>query len=99
VNAKRPSFGEALRRARLRKKLTQQALAEQIGVSNATHISKWERNIVAPSFHYQQKLREVLGDFFDEGTDPPKRLKMTIWKVITPIQIIQLDDLSPEERE
>jgi len=66
VNAKRLSFGEALRRARLKKKLTQQALAERVGTSDGTYVSKWERNIIVPSLYYQQKLLLVLGNFFEE---------------------------------
>ncbi len=66
MNAKRSSFGEALRRARLKKKLTQQALAERVGTTDGTYVSKWERNIVVPSLYYQQKLRKVLGNFFEE---------------------------------
>jgi len=100
VSARQLSFGTALRRARLKKKLTQQALAERIGVSDATYISKWERNIIVPSLLYQQKLREALGDFFGGGggIEAPKGKTIT-WKIVFPIQIVQLDDPSPEENE
>lgn len=98
MNARRPSFGEALRQARRKKKLTQQALAERIGVSDGTYVGKWERNIIVPSLYYQQKLREVLGNFLDEGTEETNVSKPTIQVVIFPIQIIQFDDPSSEEK-
>jgi len=100
VSARQLSFGTALRRARLKKKLTQQALAERIGVSDATYISKWERNIIVPSLLYQQKLREILGEFFEKIEEIGNlKGKTSTWKIVFPIQIVQLDDPSPEENE
>lgn len=58
----RSFIGDALKDARVRSFLTQQALAERLGIE-ASHISRWERNVVVPSLHYQQKLTEVLGNF------------------------------------
>lgn len=53
-------FGSNLRHHRKAKTLTQEALAEVVGVS-AEMISKIERGIAAPSFQTIEKLADVLG--------------------------------------
>jgi transcriptional regulator with XRE-family HTH domain len=61
-------FGKRLRKLRRIKDLTQEELAEQVGVST-NFISQVERGVNAPSFDILQKLAEVLGvrvqEFFD----------------------------------
>lgn len=53
-------FGSNLRHHRKAKKLTQEALAEAVGVSTEM-ISKVERGVAAPSFQTIEKLADVLG--------------------------------------
>jgi transcriptional regulator with XRE-family HTH domain len=64
----RTNFGKRLRQIRRQKDLTQEQLAEAVGVS-PTFLSNLERGINGPSFDILQKLAEVLGvrvqEFFD----------------------------------
>jgi transcriptional regulator with XRE-family HTH domain len=64
----RNNFGKRLRQIRRQKDITQEQLAEAIGVS-PTFMSNLERGINGPSFDILQKLTEVLGvpakEFFD----------------------------------
>lgn len=53
-------FGSNLRHHRKAKALTQEALAEAVGVS-AEMISKIERGVAAPSFQTIERLADVLG--------------------------------------
>jgi len=52
-------FGKRLRKIRRNKDLTQEQLAEQIGVS-ADFIGQIERGLRSPSFENLQRLSEVL---------------------------------------
>lgn len=64
----RNNFGKRLRQIRRQKDITQEQLAEAIGVS-PTFMSNLERGINGPSFDILQKLTEALGvparDLFD----------------------------------
>jgi transcriptional regulator with XRE-family HTH domain len=53
-------FGKRLRKLRRNKDLTQEQLAEVIGVS-ADFIGQIERGLRSPSFENLQRLSEVLG--------------------------------------
>ena len=59
------SFGQALRRARIRSKLNQDQLGHDIGVSGAS-VSAWERDKVRPTFENLVALRGVLHTSLDE---------------------------------
>ncbi|HJJ28784.1 MAG TPA: helix-turn-helix transcriptional regulator [Methanocorpusculum sp.] len=63
-------FAERLRQARIRKNMTQEELAEKIGVTKMS-ISKYERGVSVPRGKNLTALAEVLGvsqlDFFKEG--------------------------------
>ena len=64
----REKFGKRLRQIRRYKDITQEQLAEQVGVS-VKFISNIERGEGAPSFETIEKLAEILQvevmDFFD----------------------------------
>jgi len=49
-----------LKELRLKKKLTQDAIAKQLGISKAT-VCLWERGLVVPRKKSFKKLSEVLG--------------------------------------
>jgi transcriptional regulator with XRE-family HTH domain len=53
-------FGRRLRQLRRQKDLTQEQLAEAVGVS-VEFISNMERGVNAPSFETLEKLAEALG--------------------------------------
>ena len=59
------SFGERLRRARVRNAMTQGDLGEKIGVAQAT-ISNWEIGKIVPSKEQKAELKRVLGGFSPE---------------------------------
>ena len=53
-------FGERRKQYRKQKGLTQQELADLLGVSNKS-VSRWESGKMAPSEKNAQKLKEILG--------------------------------------
>ena len=53
------SFGDNLRTARNKKGLTQQSVADYLGMERSTY-TKWELNVAEPSFEYIKKLTELL---------------------------------------
>lgn len=55
------SFGERMRRARIRSAITQSDLAEKIGVTQAT-VSNWEKGRTVPDAEQKANVRRVLGD-------------------------------------
>lgn len=67
----RANFGKRLRQIRRHKDLTQEQLAEAIGVSMA-FVSNMERGVNAPSFETVEKLAEVLGVEVGEFFQFPK---------------------------
>jgi transcriptional regulator with XRE-family HTH domain len=70
------SFGKQLRRLRRQKDMTQDQLAEAVGVS-LKYIGFLERGVNSPSFEVLQKLAEVLevpvGEFFLSPDDEKKK--------------------------
>jgi transcriptional regulator with XRE-family HTH domain len=52
-------FGDSLKKIRTEKKVSQQELADMIGM-HSTHISRYERNQAAPSIDVVQKIAESL---------------------------------------
>ena len=70
----RKKFGKRLRQIRRYKDLTQEQLAERVGVS-VEFIGYIERGQSAPSFETLEKIAEVLevevGEFFQSPKDKP----------------------------
>lgn len=56
------SFGERLKRARIRNAMTQAELGEKLGVSQAL-ICSWEKSKCDPSKEQKGELKKVLGDW------------------------------------
>lgn len=54
------SFGERIRRARVRNAMTQAELAEKMGVSQAA-ISTWEIGKIVPDVEQKKELKSILG--------------------------------------
>lgn len=61
------SFGEQLKRARVRNALTQAELGEKVDVTQAT-ISNWEIGKVAPTQEQKNELKKILGGFSVDGS-------------------------------
>lgn len=59
------SFGERLKRARIRSAMTQAELGEKVGVSQAL-ISQWEKGNSEPSKQQKEKLKKILGGWAAE---------------------------------
>lgn len=62
------NLGEKILKLRKQKRLSQETLAEQIGVSRQT-ISNWELNITSPNVEQLKKLSSVLNVSADELLD------------------------------
>jgi transcriptional regulator with XRE-family HTH domain len=58
-------FAENLKKARSGKNISQDELAKKIGV-HATHVSRYERGLSAPSIDVVQKIAETLDVSIDE---------------------------------
>lgn len=58
------NFGDNLKRFRVEKNFSQQELADAIGM-HSTHLSRYERNLTAPSIEVVKKIAEVLGISID----------------------------------
>jgi transcriptional regulator with XRE-family HTH domain len=58
-------LGIYLYNARIKKKLTQEELGEQLGI-NGKSVSKWERGVSVPSYKVLRKLCEIIGISSDE---------------------------------
>jgi len=61
------TIGGHLRRRRLQLKLLQSQAASKLGVSTVT-MSRWERDAVYPTWHFQPRIAAYLG--YDPFTDP-----------------------------
>ena len=59
------SFGKNLKDTRVEKNVSQDDLAKKIGV-HANHISRYERDLSAPSIEVVQKIAEALEISIDE---------------------------------
>ncbi len=63
------SFGERLKRARIRNAMTQAELGEKVGVSQAT-VSQWEIGRSVPERYQKDELKKILGGWTaDKPTD------------------------------
>ncbi|HEU5227303.1 MAG TPA: helix-turn-helix domain-containing protein, partial [Ktedonobacteraceae bacterium] len=66
------SIGKLIRQERLRRRLTQEELAEALGVS-AKSVRRWEKDIVTPTAHYRLRLSKFFDifpeKFFDESEE------------------------------
>ena len=64
-------YGEKLSRARKQKGMTQQTLAEAVGVSTEA-VSKWEKGLYRPDNTHREMLCELLDlDYYDENGELP----------------------------
>lgn len=52
-------FGENLFKLRIENKLTQQQVADKLGVTRPTY-SKWETNVAEPPIYFIKRLAEIL---------------------------------------
>ncbi len=71
-------LGKFISELRNEKGLTQEELAEKIGVSNGKMISKWEKGYTYPDFDILIKLSEVLGVTLYELSQCEKLKKKTL---------------------
>ena len=66
------SIGKLIRQERLRRRLTQEELAEAVGVS-AKSVRRWEKGIVTPTAHHRLRLSKFFDifpeKFFDESEE------------------------------
>lgn len=68
------NFGDNLTRIRTQKGISQKSLADMLEM-HATHLSRYERNVTAPSIEVLKKISEVLEvptDLLIYGTDEEK---------------------------
>lgn len=78
------TFGDQIRKYRLRKDLTQEKLAELCSVSPPT-ISRWENGSLNPSREHQIQLTTILGIQFDNPSSHEKSqptYSSTIYEII-----------------
>jgi transcriptional regulator with XRE-family HTH domain len=59
LRLQKTAFGERLAQARMRLRLSQEDLAEAIGITART-VSRWERSNVIPQQYYLERLAEIL---------------------------------------
>ena len=69
------SFGERVRRTRIRNAMTQADLGAKIGVTGAT-ISNWETGKVVPDGKQKNELKKVLGGFNAEAPEAPDQISV-----------------------
>lgn len=71
-------FGDILLKLRKQKNISQEDLAERIGVTRQT-ISNWELNITVPNIDDLKKISETLGVSYDEllNANIPKKKKIS----------------------
>lgn len=62
------SLGNSLYKSRKKKGLSQEEVAEKLGVSRQT-ISKWETEETVPDIYQAKKLAKIYGLYLDELTD------------------------------
>ena len=69
-------FNENLRKARLKKKLTQQRVADLLGVAKSTYC-QYETGASEPNILRLKKLAKILGTNIDTllGIEPPEQLE------------------------
>ena len=79
------SLGEAIRYHRTRCKMTQEFVAESLGVSRQA-VSKWENNLSCPDITILPELASIFGISVDEllGRTPPKEERVHEAEVIKP---------------
>lgn len=57
----RSTISTAIREARTRQGLTQVELADKLGLSDATNVSRWERGVATPRSTTLEKIADALG--------------------------------------
>lgn len=102
------TFGERLKEARLKKKLTQEELAKQIGVAKST-LTGYEKGNREPDFFKIQKLTSILDVNADyllgvEDTSLEKTIKKyellnDEYKILIDNQINQLLEIQQKAKE
>lgn len=65
-------IGVLIARLRKEKGMTQQELAEQLGITDKA-VSKWERNLSCPDIAILPQVAEILGVTVDDLLSTPKR--------------------------
>ncbi len=99
------SFGENLRLLRMKRKLSQVALAARLGVSQKL-ISAYERDYRIPPSSMIPRVAEELGVSTEEifrgnDTDPPPRPRLrreTLWRIVEKIESLPNNRLPELER-
>jgi transcriptional regulator with XRE-family HTH domain len=93
-------FGDNLKKIRIEKNISQQELADAIS-SHSTHISRYERNMAAPSIDVVKKIGEALDVSIDTliyGQQDEKAktsLKDTdLLNLFTKVQLLDKQDLN-----
>ncbi len=69
-------FNEKLKELRIKSKLTQEELAEQLHISRQS-ISKWEQGINEPNIEMLKKLSDIFGVTLNELLDTEDKIEMT----------------------
>lgn len=95
----RESFGEKLKRARVKKGFKQSELAKQLGVKNTT-ISNWENNISKPDLDMLSYICGVLNEkasFFLEARPPIDEISSSEFEMIEKYRFIS--EHSPENAD
>ena len=82
------TIGAYILRKRREKNLTQEQLAEQLGVSNKT-VSKWENGKCMPDYSIIRKLCEILGVTLPELMDGEDAAESSV-RVYDDVQILDL---------
>lgn len=72
-------IGVLIARLRKEKGMTQQELAEQLGITDKA-VSKWERNLSCPDIAILPQVAEILGVTVDDLLSTPKRDPRSWWK-------------------
>lgn len=95
----RESFGEKLKKARVKKGFKQSELAKQLGVKNTT-ISNWENNISKPDLDMLSYICGVLNEkasFFLEAKPPIDEISSSEFEMIEKYRFVS--EYSPENAD
>jgi len=82
LRLQKTAFGERLAQARMRLRLSQEDLAEAIGITART-VSRWERSNVIPQQYYLERLAEILLIPLDKlfGADEESQHSKLLWHI------------------
>ncbi|MBC7626948.1 helix-turn-helix domain-containing protein [Ferruginibacter sp.] len=93
-------FGDNLKKIRVEKNVSQQELADMIS-THSTHISRYERNLAAPSIDVVKKIAEALDvstDTLIYGTQDEKAKNSLkdadLLNLFTKVQLLDKQDLN-----